>query len=98
TMTTLPLLLTFVLSQTSRDTGTRLLDFTTNAAGEPVATIAAGCTRCDWSVQGREAVLLSVTIDGKYSQHVPLTRGESVADYRLLLGPVAPGGRAATTA
>lgn len=90
-MTTLPLLLTFVLSQTSRDAGTRLLDFTTNVAGEAVATIAAGCARCDWSVQGREAVLLSVTIDGKYSQHVALTRGESVADYRIVLGPVSAG-------
>ena len=90
-MTTVPLLLTFVLSQTAGNADTRLIDFTTNVAGESVATIAAGCAHCDWSVEGREAVLLRVTVDGKYSQHVALTRGESVADYRIVLGPVSAG-------
>src|SRR5262245_61720412 len=91
TMTSLTFLLTFVLSQAAGNADTRLIDFTTNVAGEAVATIAAGCARCDWSIGGREAVLLKVTIDGKYSQHVALTRGESVADYRIVLGPVAAG-------
>lgn len=90
-MTTVPLFLTLVLSQTAGNADTRLIDFTTNVAGESVATIAAGCAHCDWSAEGREAVLLRVTVDGKYSQHVALTRGESVADYRIVLGPVSAG-------
>jgi hypothetical protein len=90
-MTTVPLLITLVLSQTAGNADTRLIDFTTNVAGEAVATIAAGCAHCDWSAEGREAVLLRVTVDGKYSQHVALTRGESVADYRIVLGPVSAG-------
>src|SRR5262245_45881340 len=91
TMTSLTFLLTFVLSQAAGNADTRLIDFTTNVAGEAVATIAAGCAHCDWSAEGREAVLLRVTVDGKYSQHVALTRGESVADYRVVLGPVSAG-------
>jgi hypothetical protein len=88
-MTTLPLLLAWVLSQTAGET--RAIDFRADAAGEAVATIAAGCAGCDWSAAGREAVLLEVTIDGRYSQHVALTRGEAVADYRVVLGPVSAG-------
>jgi hypothetical protein len=88
---TVPLLLTFLLSQTAGNADTRLIDFTTNVAGEAVATIAAGCAHCDWSAEGREAVLLRVTVDGKYSQHVALTRGEAVGEYRIVLGPVSAG-------
>ena len=44
--------------------------------GEAVATITAGCAQCDWGVEGREAVLLRIDVDGRYSQHLALTRGE----------------------
>jgi hypothetical protein len=81
-MSSLSFLLAFVLSQNTGDT--RAIDFSAGAAGEAVATIAAGCA-------GREAVLLEVTVDGRYSQHIALTRGEAVADYRVVLGPVSAG-------
>jgi hypothetical protein len=88
-MTLLPYLVAFVLSQTSA--ATRAIEFRAAAAGEAVATIAAGCARCDWSVDGREAVLLELAIDGRYSQHLALTRGESPAEYTVMLGAVGAG-------
>jgi len=91
TMTTTTLLCALLLSQTTGNADTRLIDFSTNVAGEAVASIAAGCAYCDWSAEGREAVLLKVTVDGKYSQHVALSRGESIAEYRIVLGPVSAG-------
>jgi hypothetical protein len=72
--------------------------FEVRAAGEAVATIAAGCTGCDWGVEGREAVLLQVAVDGRYSQHVALTRGAAVVDYPIVLGAVAPGRHSLTIA
>jgi hypothetical protein len=65
--------------------------FTVGNAGEAVATIAAGCARCDWGVAGREAVLLELRVDGKYSQHLALTRGETVVGYPVMLGALTAG-------
>jgi hypothetical protein len=65
--------------------------FTAATDGEAVATIAAGCERCDWSAQGREAVLVRVMLDDEYSQHLLLVRGAEPAPYRVLLGPVSAG-------
>jgi hypothetical protein len=55
-----------------------------------VATIEAGCARCDWSVEGREAVMLRLTVNGRYSQHLPIVRTGS-AEYQVLLGSVEAG-------
>ena len=38
------------------------------------ATIAATCDRCAWDIEGREAVMLRVLLDGRYSSHLPLVR------------------------
>lgn len=57
---------------------------------EAVATISARCDACAWDVAGREAVVASISLDGRYVQHVPLTR-TGLADYRLLIGAVEPG-------
>ena len=65
--------------------------FTLAAAGEAVATITAGCERCDWGIQGREAVVVRVVLDDVYSQHIVLTRGARPADYRIMLGAVGAG-------
>jgi hypothetical protein len=64
--------------------------FTAVADGEAVATITAACRECDWGTAGREAVVLELQLDGRYSQHLFLTRTEA-AEYRVLLGPVSPG-------
>src|SRR3954453_17772218 len=95
-MPIVPVLLAFVLSQTM--SGSRAIDFRVREAGEAIATIPAGCERCDWSAAGREAVLLELTLDGTYSQHVALTRGAGVADYRVVLGAVSAGAHRLTIA
>ena len=59
--------------------------------GEAVATITAGCARCDWGVEGREAAVLILSVDGRYSQHLVLTRGEGPAKYSVMLGDLAAG-------
>src|SRR5262245_19724195 len=66
---------------------------TFNAAspGEAVALVRAGCARCAWGATGREAATLTLSLDGTYSQHLVLVRGEAPAEYRLTLGTVAPG-------
>ena len=65
--------------------------FRARAAGEAVATITAGCASCDWSAAAREAVLLEITVDGKYSQHLALTRGATPVAYSIMLGALAAG-------
>src|SRR5262245_39105286 len=60
--------------------------FTLARDAEVVASITAGCARCDWGVSGREAAALTLSVDGTYSQHLLLTRGEKPAPYRVMLG------------
>src|SRR5262249_53701769 len=62
------------------------------ASGEVVATVRAGCGGCAWGAAGREAAALRLAIDGTYSQHLVLARGETPAEYRLSLGTL-PAGR-----
>jgi hypothetical protein len=62
-----------------------------SAEAEAVLALTASCAGCDWGVRGREAAVLAVALDGRYSSHVVLTRGEEAAAYRVLLGRVAPG-------
>jgi hypothetical protein len=65
--------------------------FTVARDGEAVATITAGCARCDWGVEGREAAVLSISVDGAYSQHLLLTRGAAPAEYPIMLGALKAG-------
>ena len=51
----------------------------------------ASCARCALGRAGREAATLRSSVDGKYSQHLLLARGEAGADYRVSLGTVAAG-------
>ena len=64
--------------------------FRLERAAEGVAVIHASCERCDWGAKGREAAVLSVSVDGAHSQHLVLTRGTS-GDYRVLLGALPKG-------
>ena len=64
--------------------------------GEVIATVFAGCARCSWAEAGREAVALRLSVDGRYSQHVLLVRGEAVADYPVTLGALSRGPHALT--
>jgi hypothetical protein len=65
--------------------------FNAAVSGEAVATIRAGCSRCDWEATGREAAALRITVDGRYSQHLLLARGAEPADYRVTLGAIGAG-------
>jgi hypothetical protein len=65
--------------------------FAIDRPGEVRAVVRAGCARCDWGATGREAVALRVSVDGKYSQHLLLARGETPADYLITLGSFAAG-------
>ena len=64
--------------------------FATRTAAEIIASVTVRCDQCDWSVDGREAVVLRVSLDGRYSQHLPLLR-TGQAEYRLMLGRVPAG-------
>lgn len=65
--------------------------FTAAQAGEAVAVITASCERCDWEVEGREAAALRISLDGSYSQHLVLARGDKPQEYRITLGHVSAG-------
>jgi len=65
--------------------------FTLKEDGEVVATIAAGCAGCDWGEAGREAAVLELSVDGTYSQHLILSRGEAPVPYRVMLGRLTAG-------
>ena len=62
-----------------------------STGGEAVASIVAGCARCDWGASGREAVALKLFVDGVYSQHLLLTQGERPSEYRVMLGSLSTG-------
>lgn len=87
----LTLVLAFAALVAPLSAQSRIQTFTAPSAGEAIATISAGCARCDWGASGREAAALRLSLDGAYSQHVLLTRGETPAEYRVMLGPVASG-------
>src|SRR5262245_2309715 len=64
--------------------------FFVGAAGEVVARVRAGCTPCDWGKKGREAAVLELRVDGRYAQHLFLSRGAE-ADYEVALGRLEAG-------
>lgn len=57
---------------------------------ELLATISARCDSCAWDTTGREAVSLIISIDGRYSQHLPLVR-TGRAEYNVMLGAADAG-------
>jgi hypothetical protein len=60
-------------------------------ASEVVAVVSARCAGCSWASKERTAAMLSLSVDGTYSQHLPLFRGEGPAEYRLALGAFTAG-------
>src|SRR5215213_9672684 len=65
--------------------------WTADTTGEVRAVVRASFVPGDWSQSGREAVSLRLSVDGKYSQHILLSRGETEADYHVTLGTLGPG-------
>jgi hypothetical protein len=64
--------------------------FGTDVRAEALATFTVSCDACAWGVVGREAVVLSLALDGRYIQHLPLVR-TGRAEYQVMLGRVEPG-------
>ena len=61
--------------------------FTVADRSEVSAIVHARCGRCAWGETGREAAVLRLLVDGKYSQHLVLARGDAAdAGYRVMLG------------
>jgi hypothetical protein len=85
----LALVLAAAAPQAGRDA--LVTTFEAAAPGEAIAVVRAGCARCAWGEDGREAAALRILLDGKYSQHLVLARGEAPNDYRITLGAVAKG-------
>src|SRR5438067_78168 len=85
----LALAVTVAAAPSARDSLTRTFDAAT--AGEAVVVITAGCSSCDWGVEGREAAALRISLDRRYSQHLVLARGESPSEYRITLGAIRKG-------
>jgi hypothetical protein len=61
------------------------------APSEVVATIAAASDGGSWEQAGREAAVLRLEVDGRYSQHLVLTRSGEDAEYRVVLGRLDAG-------
>src|SRR5947209_4163966 len=62
---------------------------------EVTAVLRAVCPSCSWGAEGREGAALRILVDGRYSQHVMLSRG-GAADYPISLGGFEPGRHALT--
>lgn len=65
--------------------------FTAFRAGEAVAAVRARCGGCSWASSSHTGAMLILDVDGRYSQHLPLTRGEGPAEYRVHLGALGAG-------
>jgi len=84
-------LLAWVAAQTPLATDSLSRFLYVESPAEVTVTVRAGCVRCAWGETGREAAALRVLVDGKYSQHILLFRGETPSDYRISLGTHPPG-------
>ena len=67
----------------------RTVGFSLDAPAQVVAEVEARCQRCQWGRRGREAAVLRIDVDGRYSQHLVLFRG--TAAYPVALGGLERG-------
>jgi hypothetical protein len=65
--------------------------FALDQRSEVVALLRGAAPGCGWGRASAEAAVLRLLVDGKYSQHVILFRGDAEAEYRVALGTLAPG-------
>ena len=87
---TAPGLLVLLLASGSTRAEAAHTRFDTTGRAEALATVTVTCERCAWDIAGREAVVLSLALDGRYVQHLPIVR-TGRADYSVMLGRVEPG-------
>jgi hypothetical protein len=72
--------------------------FYAHAAGEARLALTAAAPGTDWGSAGRESAVLSVSVDGRYSQDVVLFAGAQRFTYDVALGPIARGRHRVTVA
>jgi hypothetical protein len=65
--------------------------FVLEQPAEVIVALEASSPGCSWQTKGREAALLALEVDGRYSQHLALTRGARPSEYRVLLGALPAG-------
>lgn len=58
---------------------------------EVFADLEMSATGFDWAIEGREAPMAAITVDGGSAQHVMLYAGPAKFHYKLFLGALAPG-------
>jgi hypothetical protein len=64
--------------------------FAVSRPAEAIAHVTVRCDSCAWDVEGREAVVLALTLDDRRTQHLPVVRA-GLAQYAVLLGNVDRG-------
>ena len=72
--------------------------FVTQAAGEARLALTAAAPGTDWGVAGRESAVVSVSVDGRYSQDVVLFAGAERFTYDVALGRLERGRHNVTVA
>ena len=65
--------------------------FTVDRPAEVTAAVTARCGGCSWASPAKTGAMLVLEVDGRYSQHLPITRGEGPTDYAVSLGRLAAG-------
>lgn len=65
--------------------------FSVEKASEATATVSARCGGCSWASAEKTTAMLILEVDGHYSQHLALTRGEGPVDYAVSLGGLRAG-------
>jgi len=63
---------------------------------EVTLVVTAACRAASWARTGHEGAVLRLMVDGRYSQHLVLSRGAEPAPYRVLLGALDAGDHEAT--
>jgi hypothetical protein len=85
-MTPVWLILASCLSSAAGPVALATRTFDVRDPSEVAAVIHARCARCSWGEAGREAAVLRLLVDGRYSQHLVLARGDADAEYPVMLG------------
>ncbi len=73
------------------DAPIRQATFQSSGVAEALAKIVVRCDTCAWDTTGTEAVVLTITLDDREAQRLPVVRSGR-AEYRLVLGSVTSGG------
>jgi hypothetical protein len=72
------------------DAPIRQATFQTTGVAEALARIVVRCDACAWDTTGTEAVVLTIKLDDRAAQRLPVVRSGR-AEYRLALGSVTSG-------